>query len=153
MSFHYVYIYWEKIVLGYDHMKFNYFDKTLLNHEYHDDLCHYIYFKKYIFLFIFLAWRKRDFGCWLRQTSLMPILIKFCQFQFFFSFFCKVFYHLRRRLYLFWWKAAFILKFKWRTCWWMMILASSFLFFFFFFLFNWFHGCLSISKLTLKTIY
>lgn len=51
----YIYIYWEKIVLGYDHMKFNYFDKTLLNHEYHDDLCHYIYFKKYIFLFIFLA--------------------------------------------------------------------------------------------------
>ena len=131
LSFHYIYIYiyWEKIVLGYDHMKFNYFDKTLLNHEYHDDLCHYIYFKKYIFLFIFLAWRKRDFGCWLRQTSLMPILIKFCQFQiFFFSFFCKVFYHLRRRLYLFWWKAAFILKFKWRTCWWMMILAFSFLF-------------------------
>ena len=107
----------------------------VLNHEYYDDLCHYIYFKKYIFLFIFLAWRKRDFGCWLRQTSLMPILIKFCQFQIFFSFFCKVFYHLRRRLYLFWWKAAFILKFKWRTCWWMMILASSFLFFFFSFFF------------------
>lgn len=49
----YIYIYWEKIVLGYDHMKFNYFDKTLLNHEYHDDLCHYIYFKKYIYFYLF----------------------------------------------------------------------------------------------------
>lgn len=50
-------IYWEKIVLGYDHMKFDYFNKTLLNHMSIMMTCVTIYTfkkKKKIYLFSWL---------------------------------------------------------------------------------------------------